>query len=149
MEGQSVRPSRTLSNVFREAFPYYLYLGMSSEEYWHGDAWLPVAYRKAHIMYQDDQNERAWWQGHYNYVAVATALKNGFREKGAKAEPYPKEPFRIREKTEIEKQQEIIAERQRVVDMLTKMKTDYDMKLKAEEENGERTTRHPTDKHSE
>ena len=108
---------------------------MTADEYWHGDPMLTVYFRKKHIYEQDDLNERMWWQGYYNYTAVATALQNGFREKGKKAEPYPKEPFRIREKTELEKEREVIAERQRVVDMLTKMKADYDREQR-EKENG-------------
>ena len=113
---------------------------MTSDEYWHGDAMLPMYYRKKHIMDQDDANQRMWWQGYYNYTAVATALQNGFREKGKKAQPYPKEPFRLREKSELEIETEAIAERQRVVDMLTKMKSDYDREQEQRErENGERS----------
>lgn len=109
---------------------------MTTDEYWHGDALLPVYFRKKHTIEQDDLNERMWFQGYYNYTAVATALQNSFREKGKKAQPYPKEPFRIREKTEMETEQEILAERQRVVDMLTKMKADYDRQKQRENEDG-------------
>ena len=111
---------------------------MTSDEYWHGDPLLPVAFRAAHTLRQDDDNQRMWWQGYYNYTAVATALQNGFREKGKKAQPYPKEPFKIREekKTEPETEQDIIAYRQSVVDMLNRMKADYDREQQREKANG-------------
>ena len=108
---------------------------MTSEEYWHGDAMLPVYYRKKHEMCQDDENQRMWWQGYYNYTAVSTALQNGFRKKGEKAQPYPKEPFKIREDKHTE--DDVIAYRQSVVDMLTQMKADYDLEQQREKQDGE------------
>lgn len=136
MDGEDVNaPSRTLSSIFREVLPYYMYLGMTPEEYWHGDPLLPIYYRKAHILKKDDANERMWLQGYYNYVAVATALQNGFREKGKKAEPYLKEPIRIRDKTELETEREVIQEREKLVTMLNQMKTDYDKKQRADDGN--------------
>ena len=117
--------------------PYYMYLGMTAEDFWHGDPMNAMMYRKMHLMKQDEENARAWWQGYYNYVAVATALQNGFRDKNKKAEPYPKEPFRIREKTELEKDKEIIAERKRVVSFLDALKRDFDLEQeKLREQNG-------------
>lgn len=108
---------------------------MTSEDYWHGDPTLPEAYRRMHMLKQDEANQKAWWQGYYNYVAVSTALQNGFRKKGAKAQPYLKEPLPIREKTELEKEQEAIKTRENLVSFLNKMKSDYDRK-KSEEKHG-------------
>ena len=124
-----------MSSVFHEVLPYYMFLGMTPDEYWHGDPMLPIYYRKLHLLKQDEANEKMWFQGYYNYVAVSTALQNGFREKGKKPQPYLKEPLPIREKTELEKERQAIEEREKFVQMLNRMKTDYDRKLK-EEKNG-------------
>ena len=137
MEGDDVNaPSRTLSSIFHEVFPYYLYVGMTSEEFWHGDPLLAVAYRRMHLLQQDEANQKAWWQGYYNFVAVSTALQNRFRAKGKKAVPYIKEPLPIREKTELEKEREAIETRENFVGFLNKMKADYDRKQKSEEKHG-------------
>ena len=112
-----------------------MYLGMTYDEFWHGDPFLPIAYRKMHVMKQDEKNQELWLQGYYNCIAVSTALQNGFREKGHKAIEYPKELVRIRPLTEAEKEQEKREAIDSLVRTLNRSKTVYDNKVK-ESDNG-------------
>ena len=90
-------------HVFDDSFAYYLYLGMSSDEYWHQDVWLAKAYRDAHEMRRDEINQQLWLNGVYVYNAVATVVANIHLDgKHHKPVPYLKEPFRIRPYTEEE-----------------------------------------------
>ena len=77
--------------------------GMTYEQFWDGDPSLTIAYRRKLELEDKRFNERAWLQGQYNYIGVATALANGFRKKGAKASDFPKQPFAVGQETEIEK----------------------------------------------
>lgn len=79
--------------------------GMTCEQFWDGEPSLVIAYRKKIELEDKRFNERAWLQGQYNYIAVATALSNGFRKKGAKATDYPGQPFTVGQDTDIEKEQ--------------------------------------------
>ena len=63
-------PKRTISEVFWEAFPAYLAMGMSSDEYWNGDAQACVAYRKAYKEKLQLQDAMLWRQGLYVYHAL-------------------------------------------------------------------------------
>lgn len=81
-------------------FPYYLSIGMRAEDFWHGDPAWAKAYRKAEELRLDRVNREAWWQGMYIYEALCNAspLFRAFGKKGAKATPYPAEPYDIKPK---------------------------------------------------
>ena len=70
---------------------------MSPQDFWHGDACLVRAYRRAAELNRARKNEELWWQGLYIYEALccASPLFRAFGKKGAKAAPYPKEPHDI------------------------------------------------------
>lgn len=44
---------------------------MSAQEFWKGDVWLAEAYREAHKLKVQEQNNMAWLTGLYTYNAVA------------------------------------------------------------------------------
>ncbi len=92
MGDRALTDSDTISprQVFEEAFPYYLAIGMSYELYWDGRPELVIPYRKADQIRQKRSNNDAWLQGIYFRLAVASTL-----DKKAK---YPKEPFGIDER---------------------------------------------------
>ena len=58
--------------------------GMTEAQFWDGDPWLVVAYRRKLELESDRLNEAAWLNGYYNFIGVSTALANAFRKKGAK-----------------------------------------------------------------
>lgn len=79
-------------------------MGMTYEQYWDGPPAIAVAYRKAHRLRRELENEQAWLQGMYNYDAFAVVLSNAFRSKGAKRQNYFQKPIDIFPLTEAEKQ---------------------------------------------
>lgn len=122
MEGELLTPP-THTQIFEDAFPFYLAIGMSYAEYWEGDPSLPRYYRKAYQIKQDEINNNAWLQGVYFYDALSTAINNALRSpKKGRAREYAKKPydFRHKEKTEQEKIKEVEVERQRAAAWMDK-----------------------------
>lgn len=83
---------------------------MSYEQYWDGPPSIARAYRKAHRLKREMENEQAWLQGMYFYDAVAVSLSNAFRAKGGKKLNYMERPFDIFPLTEKEKKRREKAE---------------------------------------
>ena len=111
--GSELLTQPTHTQIFEDACPFYLAIGMTLREYWEGDASLPRYYRKAYQIKQDEFNNQAWLQGVYIYDAISTALHNALRDpKKGRAREYAKQPyhFRQKEKTEQEKSKEVEAE---------------------------------------
>ena len=84
---------KTGAEVFREMFPFYLSIGMSHAEYWDGDPSLPRYYRKAYLMKQEQDNQKAWLQGLYFYNALGATMSQCFPEKGKEGTPYLSKPI--------------------------------------------------------
>ena len=111
MDGDAVtaEPS-TLTEFFIRMFPYYMTLGMSYDEYWHGPAWLCAAYREAHEMRMKNEEWARHRQGAYIYHAIlcaAPVIKPFVKD--AKPGKYPDEPWPLtqQEADERERQREI------------------------------------------
>lgn len=83
---------------------------MTEGQYWDGDAVLARYYREAEEIRRERANRQAWLQGMYVYDAISrlTPIMHAFAKKGAKAEPYPSEPYplneRARKQAEAEKE---------------------------------------------
>lgn len=91
-------PPKTLAEIFWEAFPAYLAMGMASDEYWNGDAQLCVAYRKAYKERLELQDAMLWRQGLYVYHAMCAVAPYFNSIKPSKPEQYLEQPFGILEK---------------------------------------------------
>lgn len=65
--------SKTFEQLFWEAFPAYLNMGMTYDEYWNGDAENCVAYRKAYQERLKFEDAMLWRQGLYVYHAICCA----------------------------------------------------------------------------
>ena len=106
---------KTETEIFEEAFPFYLAIGMSYAEYWEGDPSLARYYRKAYLIKQEEINNNAWLQGLYIYDAISTALYNALRGKNTAAKTYTGKPydFNNKEKTEAEKAKEVAIEQEK------------------------------------
>lgn len=108
MEGSVGEPStKSYTEIFNEAFPYYLSIGMSYELYWYGEPNLVKAFREADELRVDRMNYKAWLQGLYVYQAVGALYPvfNPF-SKQKKAEEYLKEPIVITERARNQKAME-------------------------------------------
>ena len=96
MDGGGVTDSPSLtsfSDLFDEACPLYMAMGMTYAEFWYDDPKIAVAYRKADAIRRKRRNEELWLEGVYTAEALSATVGNMF-SKGAK-HPYPSEPFPI------------------------------------------------------
>ena len=60
--------------MFREAFPMYLAIGMTYEEFWEKESWLVKSYRDAEKIRKDEKNYFAWLSGIYTLQALQTGV---------------------------------------------------------------------------
>lgn len=97
--GEVSDTSLSYTEVFQSAFPFYLSIGMTYEQFWEGQPSLTVDYRKANELKQKRQNLEAWLQGFYVYNAIGAfaEILPAFPKKGAKIQPYMEEPLPITE----------------------------------------------------
>lgn len=89
-------------------------MGMSSEEFWHGNPRLAESYREANKLKLEIKDYELWKQGMYFYEALldASPILHAFAKKGTKPRPYPDKPYGIsREETKEDKQKKIENER--------------------------------------
>ena len=95
----------SMSEIFWEAFPAYLTMGMSSDEYWNGDARACRAYRKKREEELRLQDEYAWRQGAYIYQALICVAPYFNSIKPQKPQEYIK-PFSYMQEEEKRKESE-------------------------------------------
>ena len=101
----------SFTEIFMEAFPQYLSMGMSYDEFWNYDPSLVKAYRKAWEMKVSQRNWEMWMQGGYIYDAllkVAPVMASGGMGGKGKVEPgkYPDRPYPLTEK-EVKAQEDL------------------------------------------
>ena len=103
-DGQSVPFSNSYTKTFYEAFPFYLSIGMTPEQYWDGDAMLTKYYRKADELRRQRKNQELWLQGMYIYEALCdvSPIYQAFAKKGTKPRPYVDHPYSITERERID-----------------------------------------------
>lgn len=77
-------------------------MGMTYDEFWHGEPSLVKDYRKAHDMKRHEKNYELWLQGKYIFDALRCGpLLVGFPEKGYKpprGSGYPDMPYPLSDK---------------------------------------------------
>lgn len=89
-------------------------MGMSSEEFWHGELRLAQSYREAYQLKQEIKDYELWRQGMYIYEAIldASPILHAFAKKGTKPRPYTDKPYGVKKKeTKQERQKRIENER--------------------------------------
>lgn len=118
MDGELVkspppRPDTTYSEQFRAAFPYYLAIGMTEEQYWDRDPQLAKYYRRAEEMRNEKRNQELWMQGMYIYEALCDVapILHSFAKKGTKPHPYAEAPYPLNGKDK-ERNEEAKAKRE-------------------------------------
>lgn len=114
-------------------FPWYLSIGVTPHDYWEGDPFLVVHYRKAHLLRIEQRNQELWMQGLYIHDAVNAAVYNNLRmfsKHRPKAQKYLEKPIRITPMSEAEKQAEQEQNVQKLVDYLDKMQKQWESKNK-------------------
>lgn len=137
LPSDSDRAVLTLGEWLDRLCVYYMTMGVTYEEFWYGDYTKFKYVARQYEAQRKLQNEDAWLQGAYVYDAVATALSNAFRKKGAKAQNYLERPLQVYPKTEEEKQYEAEMERRKIIERLNKWKAAWDAKLAKEKSSPE------------
>lgn len=89
----------TYSEFFERCCPHYMAMGMTYDQYWHGDPWMTKAFREYDEIRRERENEMLWLQGMYVYEAICdvTPLLRTF-SKVKKPVPYAAEPYPLTER---------------------------------------------------
>ena len=95
-----------ISDMLDKLCPYYMLMGVSYDEFWHGDYTHLKYYEEKYKLEVEKRNQELWLQGLYIYDAVGTVLANAFAKRGSNPKKYPDKPYRITEKSEEEKEAE-------------------------------------------
>lgn len=100
-------PRLSYSEILDRVFPQYLNMGMTPEQFWHGDPRFYRHYRKAYEKRLSHENYNAWLQGRYIYEALVDVAPIITPFSKGKLGEYPKQPYPItpeeQEAQEIEK----------------------------------------------
>lgn len=109
------------SDIFTEQLPYYMAIGMTPEDYWDGDCDLPIYYRKAHALRNQQRNQELWIQGRYFYDALKALapILVAFPKKNAKPDKYLEEPYPLTQEEAAERKAR--REAGKKADFITKM----------------------------
>ena len=100
---------RSYTDIFNQCLPFYLYIGMTYDQFWHGDVELVKPYREAHKLRQQHENSMAWMQGRYVYDAICAAsplIRMTMGKGRVEAMPYLDMPYPITKKEAEERQRE-------------------------------------------
>jgi hypothetical protein len=98
-----IPPERSFTEVFEEAFPIYLVMGMTPEQFWEGSPELAIGFRRADEIRRRRMNEELWLQGIYVAEALNATVGNMF-SKGNKNK-YPSEPMPLTEDEQRERRE--------------------------------------------
>lgn len=98
------------SELFHEVEAYYLSIGMTYDQFWHGDVWLAKVYRDAQEIREQRENIAAWRSGIYMVSALNATVGNMFMKKGSKPAKYMSRPlpltYKDKKAQELEQQRE-------------------------------------------
>ena len=91
--------TNSITELFYHAFPYYLAIGMSYDEFWHGTASLVRAYRKAQKIRMQNEEWARWRSGLYIYDSLlrVSPVLRAFAKGDVKPLDYPHEPYPLTE----------------------------------------------------
>ncbi len=138
-EPSEPQDQKSLAELFREVFPYYLAMGMTYDEFWRGDPSLVRDYRKARDIRMRQDEWARHRQGQYVFaalMAVAPVIKPFVKD--LKPGNYPDEPWPLTEKEAEE--QRARRERENTERFIRQLEAESErnkMKMIAEKEAGE------------
>ena len=103
-----------LTEVFEKMCPYYMAIGMTYDQYWRDDVTMPIMFRKAYRIKQEEIKWQIWEEGVYTYEALCkvSPVLHAFAKNGTKPLPFSSEPYGIKELRENKEEKEIIKEKQ-------------------------------------
>lgn len=93
----------SFTEVFEEQVPHYMAMGMTYDQFWHGEPGMVKFFRKAEDLRRRRKNQELWLEGVYMAEALQATVGNMF-SKGAKHQ-YPSEPLAITLEEQRERQE--------------------------------------------
>lgn len=106
--------------LFENLCPWYMSVGMSYDEFWYEEPERAKFYRKAYELKKKQLNEQLYLQGMYFYDALCDVAPALVPKKGAKALPYPSEPYPLTEaEKEAQEQREIERKQAQMLKLFT------------------------------
>lgn len=99
-----------LTEVFEKMCPYYMAIGMTYDQYWRDDVTMPIMFRKAYKIKQEEIKWQIWEEGVYTYEALCkvSPVLHAFAKNGTKPLPFSSEPYGIKKiREEIEEKEKI------------------------------------------
>ena len=106
----------SISDLFDQLCPFYMSIGMSYDEYWHGDNYAYKYYLKAYELKMKRETKEsdynAWLNGLYTYTAICdcSPILHDFAKKGTKPIKYLDKPIFMdidKEKSDEQRKKEI------------------------------------------
>lgn len=101
-----------LTEVFEKMCPYYMAIGMTYDQYWRDDVTMPIMFRKAYKIKQEEIKWQIWEEGVYTYEALCkvSPVLHAFAKNGTKPLPFSSEPYGIQKIREEREEKEKIKE---------------------------------------
>lgn len=101
--------------------------GMTYDEYWHGESFRAVSYRRLHKLAVEQRNEELWLSGLYVHNAVCVALNNAFSKSKQK---YINKPLQMFPPDETEREAQIAENNRKLVERLNRFKEEFERRNK-------------------
>ena len=114
-------PQSQFGTYLDQLCPYAMAWGMSWREFWFESLDRLHDYWQANQFSIERRNQELWLQGIYIHAAIASCLDSKGRAK------YPKEPYRITEMTDAEREVENQRKIERLREILNSHKQSWDM----------------------
>lgn len=97
LETSPLKPKKTIEEVFNDACPYFMAIGVSYDDFWYNEPDIAKQMLKAHEIRRKIDNEKLWLQGYYTYIALCSVspVLHAFAKKGTKPAPYLSEPLAL------------------------------------------------------
>lgn len=106
--------------------------GMTYEQFWYGDPYLVVLFRKAHELQVEQRNQELWLQGLYFYNAVSVAINNAFSKQKQK---YINKPLQLFPPSEDERKAQIAENNRKLVARLNAFKDEFEKRQRESQNN--------------
>jgi len=113
-------------------------IGMTYDQYWHGDAMLPKYYREAEKIRRSRINTDLWMQGRYIYDALCfvSPVLNAFAKNGTKPIEYHNEPYPLNAKEAEEREEkQAKAQMEKMRNMMLQRSAAHKLRLEQEAAN--------------
>lgn len=97
---------------------------MTSDEFWNGEPWLVIGFRKAHRLRNEQKNQEMWMQGLYIYNAFGAALSSAFSKHSQ--QKYIEKPIEIYPKLKSKQEEEDERKREQLAHILNAWKKGWE-----------------------